>query len=299
MKGRWIVNILMFALLIGGGIFALTINDKAPEKNSTQYEVSNLKLSDFNEININFPGRAKTSFKLSKNGWKMIAPYQTRADEFYVYRILSLLAAKSSEKLSANDLGKYGLDQPRLKITFSSSTLNEEFLFGTYNPITEDQYLFYNGNIFIINGGYSETASYQPLELIDKKPIASYEEIEGFDFSRLEQWQAVGLKLAFTKNTWSASAGDLIITQDDMRDWFELTWDAIPSKSLEFYKLDPRIGYKSFDVLLRGNKKVTFYRIQESPELLLLRKDENLLYHFPGDLGFTMLNPNVSKKEEK
>lgn len=298
MKGRWIVNILMFILLIGGGIFALTINDKAPQK-SSKYEISNLKLSDFNEVNINFPGRAKTSFKLGENGWKMVAPYQTRADEFYVYRILSLLAAKSSEKLSANDLGKYGLDQPRLKITFSGPTLNEEFLFGTYNPITEDQYLFYNGSVFIINGGYSETASYQPLELIDKKPVASYEEIEGFDFSRLEQWQAVALKLAVKKNTWSASDGDLIITQEDMRDWFELTWDGIPSKSLEFYKLDPRIGHKSFDILLKGNKKVTFYRIQESPELLLLRKDENLLYHFPGDLGFTMLNPNVSKKEEK
>ena len=298
MKGRWIVNILMFALLIGGGIFALTINDKAPEK-STQYEISNLKLSDFNEVNINFPGRAKTSFKLSKNGWKMVAPYQTRADEFYVYRILSLLAAKSSEKLSANDLGKYGLDQPRLKITFSNSTLNEEFLFGTYNPITEDQYIFYNGDVFIINGGYSETASYQPLELIEKRPIAAYEEIEGFDFSRLEQWQVVGLKLAIKNNTWNASSDDLIVTQEDMRDWFELTWDSIPSKSLEFYKLDPRIGHKSFDILLKGNKKVTFYRIQESPELLILRKDENLLYHFPGDLGFTMLNPNVSKKEEK
>ena len=59
------------------------------------------------------------------------------------------------------------------------------------------------------------------------------------------------------------------------------------------------VGHKSFDVLLKGNKKITFYRIQESPELLILRKDENLLYHFPGDLGFTMLNPNVSKKEEK
>ena len=158
MKGRWIVNIFMFALLIGGAIFALTLNDKALEK-STQYEVSNLKLSDFDEVNINFPGRAKTSFKLGKNGWKMVAPYQTRADEFYVYRILSLLAAKSSEKLSADDLQKYGLDQPRLKIVFSSLTLNEEFLFGTYNPITEDQYIFYNGNVFIINGGYSETAS--------------------------------------------------------------------------------------------------------------------------------------------
>jgi hypothetical protein len=298
MKSRWIVNILMFVLLIGGAIFALTINDKAPKK-STQYEISNLKLSDFDEVNINLPGRAKTSFKLSKNGWKMVAPYQTRADEFYVYRILSLLAAKSSEKLSADDLGRYGLDQPRLKITFSSPTLNEEFLFGTYNPITEDQYIFYNGDVFIINGGYSETASYQPLELIDKRPIAGYEKIEGFDFSRLEQWQSVGLKLAVKNNTWSVSNDDLIITQEDMSDWFELTWNSIPSKSLEFYKLDPRVGHKSFDVLLKGNKKVTFYRIQESPELLILRKGENLLYHFPGDLGFTMLNPNVSKKVEK
>ena len=298
MKSRWIVNILMFVLLIGGAIFALTINDKAPKK-STQYEISNLKLSDFDEVNINFPGRAKTSFKLSKNGWKMVAPYQTRADEFYVYRILSLLAAKSSEKLSADDLGRYGLDQPRLKITFSNPTLNEEFLFGTYNPITEDQYIFYNGDVFIINGGYSETASYQPLELIDKRPIAGYEKIEGFDFSRLEQWQSVGLKLAVKNNTWSVSNDDLIITQEDMREWFELTWNSIPSKSLEFYKLDPRIGHKSFDILLKGNKKVTFYRIQESPELLILRKGENLLYHFPGDLGFTMLNPNVSKKVEK
>ena len=298
MRGRWIVNILMFILLMGGAIFALTINNKAPEK-STQYEISNLKLSDFNEVNINFPSRAKTSFKLSKNGWKMITPYQTRADEFYVYRILSLLAAKSSEKLSSDDLGRYGLDQPRLKITFSSPTLNEEFLFGNYNPITEDQYLFYSGNIFIISGGYSETASYEPLELIDKRPIAAYEEIEEFDFSRLEQWQEVGLKLGVKNNTWSVSGKDLIITQEGIRDWFELAWDSVPSKSLEFYKLDPRIGHKSFDILLKGNKKITFYRIQESPELLLLRKDENLLYHFPGDLGFTMLNPNVSKKEEK
>ena len=105
--------------------------------------------------------------------------------------------------------------------------------------------------------------------------------------------------MSIKNNTWSASGEDLIITQEGMRDWFELAWDSIPSKSLEFYKLDPRIGYKSFDIILKGNKKITFYRIQESPELLLLRKDENLLYHFPGDLGFTMLNPNVSKKEKK
>ena len=51
--------------------------------------------------------------------------------------------------------------------------------------------------------------------------------------------------------------------------------------------------------LLQNNTKLNFYRIQESPELLLFRKDEGLLYHFPSDLGFTMLNPNVQQKEEK
>ena len=32
---------------------------------------------------------------------------------------------------------------------------------------------------------------------------------------------------------------------------------------------------------------------------ILFRKDEGLLYHFPSDLGFTMLNPHVQQKEEK
>ena len=67
--------------------------------------------------------------------------------------------------------------------------------------------------------------------------------------------------------------------------------------SVEPYKMDPRIGYRSFDILFENDKKVTFYRIQESPELTLYRKDEGLLYHFPGDLGFTMLNPHVMIKE--
>ena len=298
MNGRWLVNILMLILLLAGVIYAFTFVNKEPEK-KIGHAISDLKLSDFNEITINFPDRAKTSFKLSANGWLMTAPYEARADELYVYRILSLIATTSSEKLSADDLAKYGLDQPKLKITFTGVKHKEEFLFGTYNPITENQYLFYGGNVFIVNGGFSETSSFEPLELINKTPIASDEKIIGYDFSRLEQWQGAGLKLSLEGGKWKALGLDILVSGADMDEWFNLTWNAIAAKSVEFYKLDPRAGHKSFDVVLHGNKKITFYRIQESPELLLLRKDENLLYHFPGDLGFTMLNPNVIAKEEK
>ena len=42
-------------------------------------------------------------------------------------------------------LKKYGLDQPKLKAVFlnKEKMLKEEFIFGTYNPISENQYIKY------------------------------------------------------------------------------------------------------------------------------------------------------------
>ena len=229
----------------------------------------------------------------------MLSPHKARADELYVYRILSVLATSSLEKLSSDDLSKYGLDQPNLKITFLGNNLKEVFLFGTYNPINEDQYVLYKDNVFLISGGFSETAAFMPTELIEKNPIAKSEKIKSFNFSRLEQWQDSRLKLNNINNAWNVEGKNLLIAQSDVNEWYEMTWKNIPAKSVKPYKMDERIGYKSFDIVLKDNKKLTFYRIEESPELLLFRKDEGLLYHFPSDLGFTMLNPHVQQKEEK
>ena len=296
MKSRWLTNIGLLVIVLITSLYSWTIFQKEPVE-SSKFELTNFKLSDFDELKIDFPSKISTHFKIIDSDWVMLSPYKARADEFYVYRILSLLAASSLEKLSADNLSKYGLDQPDLKITFLGESLNEVILFGTYNPINEDQYVLYNNNVFLISGGFSETASFMPVELIEKNPIAKSEIIKSFDFSRLEQWQDSRLKLNYSNNVWSVEGKSLSIVQFDVNEWYEMTWKNIPAKSVEPYKMDQRVGYKSFDILL-NNKKLTFYRIQESPELLLFRKDEGLLYHFPSDLGFTMLNPHVQQKEE-
>jgi hypothetical protein len=298
MKSRWLINIGLLLLVLVTFFYSWTIFQKDPIK-SSRFELTELKLSDFNELKIDFPSRISTHFKIIDNHWRMLSPHNARADELYVYRILSLLATSSLEKLSTDDLSKYGLDQPSLKMTFLGNDLKEVILFGTYNPINEDQYVLYKDNVFLISGGYSETASFMPVELIEKNPIAKSESIKSFDFSRLEQWQDSRLKLNYSNRIWNVNGKGLLITQSDVNEWYEMTWKNIPAKSVEPYKMDERIGYKSFDILLKDNKKLTFYRIQESPELLLFRKDEKLLYHFPSDLGFTMLNPHVQQKEEK
>lgn len=298
MKNRWLINLGLLFLVLITFSYSWTIFKKEPAQ-SARFELTNLKLSEFNELKIDFPSRISTHFKLIDNHWKMLSPHKARADELYVYRILSLLATSSLEKLSTDNLSKYGLDQPNLKMTFSGNNLKEVFLFGTYNPINEDQYVLYKDNVFLISGGFSETASFMPVELIEKNPVAKYEKIKTFDFSRLEQWQDSRLKLNYVNGAWNVKGKNLKIVQADINEWNEMTWKDIPAKSVEPYKMDERIGFKSFDIVLKNNKKLVFYRIQESPELLLFRKDEGLLYHFPGDLGFTMLNPHVQAKEEK
>jgi len=298
MKSRWLINIGLLLLVLITFFYSWTIFQKEPVE-SIRFELSKFKLSDFNELKIDFPSRISTHFKIVDNHWRMLSPHKARAEELYVYRILSILATSSLEKLSSDDLSKYGLDQPNLKITFLGNNLKEVFLFGTYNPINEDQYVLYKDNVFLISGGFSETAAFMPTELIEKNPIAKSEKIKSFNFSRLEQWQDSRLKLNNINNAWNVEGKNLLITQSDVNEWYEMTWKNIPAKSVRPYKMDERIGYKSFDIVLKDNKKLTFYRIEESPELLLFRKDEGLLYHFPSDLGFTMLNPHVQQKEEK
>ena len=298
MKSRWLINIGLLLLVLITFFYSWTIFQKEPVE-SIRFELSKFKLSDFNELKIDFPSRISTHFKIVDNHWRMLSPHKARAEELYVYRILSVLATSSLEKLSSDDLSKYGLDQPNLKITFLGNNLKEVFLFGTYNPINEDQYVLYKDNVFLISGGFSETAAFMPTELIEKNPIAKSEKIKSFNFSRLEQWQDSRLKLNNINNAWNVEGKNLLITQSDVNEWYEMTWKNIPAKSVKPYKMDERIGYKSFDIVLKDNKKLTFYRIEESPELLLFRKDEGLLYHFPSDLGFTMLNPHVQQKEEK
>jgi hypothetical protein len=60
------------------------------------------------------------------------------------------------------------------------------------------------------------------------------------------------------------------------------------------YTPDRKQTYPSFEIKMADGSKVHFDKIQESPDLLLARPDEGLIYHFPSDVGFSMLNPPLN-----
>ena len=295
MKNRWVINIILLVIVLSISLFLFLKPSEIKQKK--QFAISAFNLSDFDSIKVDFPSRASVILKKRIESWEMLEPIKGRADQFSVQKIISIVATSSSEKLPSNDLAKYGLDKPIVKLKLIHKGLEEEFIFGTYNSVTEDQYLLYKDNVYLISSAYSEVASTQPIELIDKSPLSQSEKIRDFDFSRLEQWQSKRLKVTRNNNEWTANEGNSL-KQSEMAEWFDMTWVKNPAKSVEKSSIDLRVPHKSFDIHTTDGKKITFIRLQESPETQLYRVDEGLLYHFGSDIGFTMLNPPIEQSKK-
>jgi hypothetical protein len=294
MKKRWLLNLILLAVVAGLVTF-LYMRPKPEAAKDSSYEVSSYKMAEFNTIKVEFPAKAALTFEKTDNFWYLTAPHKTRADQASVQRILSIIAATSREKLSASDLEKFGLHQPSLKLTLYRDKTNfEEFLFGTHSPLTDEQYVSHKDAVYLISNSYGEAASIQTLELIDKAPLKPTEKVAGFDFGRLEQWEATGLSLDMVDGKWKVSLANAKPTQNELNEWADYSWIHTRAKSVDFYTPDRKITYPSFQIKMADGSKVHFDKIQESPELIIARPDEGLVYHFPQDEGFVMLNPPIN-----
>jgi len=294
MKKRWLLNLVMLSIVAGLVAF-LYLRPKQSAEQDAVYEISAYKLAEFNEISVEFPARAAISFEKVSGLWRISAPIKMRADQTSVQRILSIIAAKSKEKITSVDLEKFGLTNPELKLKLFRDKNNvEEFTFGTHNPVTDEQYVSHRNVVYLLSNGYAEAASTQLIEFIDKAPLKPTEKVAGFDLSHLEQWQESKLNVDLVNGKWKASIAVAKPQQNEMNEWLEFSWIHNPAKSVEIYTPDRKISYPYFEIKLTDGTKVHFDKIQESPDLVLARPDEGLIYNFPSDAGFTMLNPPIN-----
>ena len=295
MKNRWLLNLIMLALVAGLVAF-LYLRPHANTAEAALYEVTTLKLADFNSIKVEFPTQAPTTFEKVDGLWRMTAPYKTRADQLSVQRILSIIAAKSADKFAASDLEKFGLNNPQLRLKLSGASGAEEFIFGTFNTVTDNQYVAYKDGVYLLPSNYAEAAATQATELIDKTPLSTGDakQISGINFARLEQWEESAMTVDLADGKWKTNITKAKITQNEMNEWLDFSWKQAQAKKVELYKPDRKITYPSLEIKLIDGKIIHFDKIQESPDLLLGRPDEGILYHFANDVGFTMLNPPLN-----
>ena len=292
MKSRWIVNLVLLVLVAGIAAF-LYLRPKPVESNVPKsYTLSTLDPNSFKRLSIEAPGKKPVLLEKQQGRWHLVEPVQGRADLAAVGRVLSLAIATSQDKFPATDLTRFGLDNPALKVRID----DQEFSFGMYHPVSGDQFIAYKDAVYVLPTMFSEGATMQPLEFLDKRPLDLNEEVAGFDFSGLEQWEKTRLSMPLQNGKWKVSTPSAKPKQDELNDWFSSNWQNLQAKSVEPFTPD-RETHPYFTVKLKNGKTIRFIKMQESPDLLLVREDEQLQYHFPQDIGFVILNPPVGYKE--
>lgn len=294
MKSRWILNLVLLLLVAGIAAF-LYLRPKPVEQSAQMFTLSKLDPNSFSHVSIALPGKAPVQLEKQQDRWAMTQPYQGRADLAMVGRVLSVAVATTKEKLPATDLGRFGLDNPTLKVKID----NEEFSFGMYHPVTGEQFVAYKDAVYVLPTIYSEGASTQPLELLDKHVLNEEEQqIVGFDFSKLEQWEATGMLVDMQKDgKWKITPEKGKYSQDEINEWYASNWQNVTAKSVEPWKPDHQ-PHPYVTLKLKNGKTLRLDKIQESPELLIAREDLQILYHLPQDAGFVMLNPPAGFRPE-
>jgi hypothetical protein len=292
MRSRWLLNLALLVLVAGVSLF-LYLRPKPVDHTPQTFTLSALDPQSISHLSIEVPTKKPVLLERQQGRWRLVQPVQGRADVTAIGQVLSVAVAVSKEKFPAVDLARFGLDTPSLKVHVD----DQEFSFGMYNPVSGDQFIAYKDAVYTLPTVYSESATIQPLEFLDKQPLDVNEEIAGFDFSALEQWEKTRLSLDMQKDgKWKISAATAKPNQDEINQWFSEYWRHLDVKSVEPFKPDSQ-PHPYFLVKLKNGKTIRFIKMQESPELLLVREDEQMQYHIPQDTGFGLLNPPVGYKE--
>ncbi|MDR2220758.1 MAG: DUF4340 domain-containing protein [Methylobacillus sp.] len=288
MKSRWLVNLALLAVIVGLGIF-LYLTPKKEETATDVIKVSAINSSAINKITIEFPAKNPVVFEKQDGHWRLVQPYTARAGEEVIGKLLAVLDADSTDKFDTADLARYGLNQPSLRLELN----DKEMLFGTTNPVNDRQYIAFENAIYLVSTQFYDVAGTQIVEMLDKHLIAPGEEVVGFDFSHLEQWEETGLVVERDGANWKVSIPNAKPAPGELDDWFGDGWKTLRANSVEPYTFDSRKTYPYFEIILKDGKRIHVDKQLESPELVLARPDEGMAYHYAADLGFTLLNPPV------
>lgn len=274
MRARIWLNLGLAALVI---VLALLLWFKPKPVTQPEFKLTTLTSASIDRIAIDKPGQPAIMLQKTPAGWRLIAPFEARADEEMVRRVLEITAAASLQRLPATDLGRFQLDQPLLRLALN----NQEISFGMQNPLTGEVYAASQGNVYPIAPRYLAHALKIPADFAARALLAAEEKPAGFEFTNLTFKQRDDGKwlTAPDKPDWS---------QDDLNRWVD-EWRHASSLLTQPYDGTP--AKESLTLRLRDGKIISCKILRHEPEFVLLREDEKLQYHFPADIGKHLLHP--------
>lgn len=271
MKAGWILNLVLFTAVAGLGLFFYF---KPKSAGPPEFALSQLQAHEVKHVKIE---RQNAALALERRGenWYISAPFRSRADPIKVQAILDIVSAKSQQRLPAQELARFDLDKPSVRVALDG----QNFSYGTVNTLTREQYVATGGSVYLVPLRYGSSIPAQLSDLAGRQLLADDEAPVRFELPALTVAQQNG--------KWITQP-DLKLTQDELNQWVQEWRMALASRS------EPEANTQSgqdIRIAMKGGKTVMLKLLQKQPQLVLARTDENMRYYFPGETGNHLLNP--------
>ncbi|WP_297364863.1 hypothetical protein [Acidiferrobacter sp.] len=279
---RGLANAVLLVVAMGLA-WVLWSRPKAPPA-APPPRLAPVKAAAITDITITRPGRPAIRLERIGRHWRLVQPFKARAARFRVEALTDIVDAKPHDRFAVpkGPLGAFGLAPPRAVVTLD----HRRILIGRRRPFGDLRYVLTGHMICLV-----------PAEIIHPRRLTS----DSFLSTRL-----LGKKIhpvAFTlphltvtrhDGIWHAAPSPAQVSNDHINGFVD-AWRYARALSVTRYHGAAAVGRVVIHYHERGSSKsqtphtLVIDILATHPELVLLRPDQGLEYHFPEEIGKRLL----------
>jgi hypothetical protein len=276
MNRQWALNLflLLTVLVLVGVAFFRPGQVKKP----VPHRLTTIDALQVKKITIERPAHDTVILKKTDQQWMLDRPFHARASDFIVSNVLAITKIASLNQLPYNaetDAARYGFEKPKVILFFDK----ERVVFGDTNPLNQQRYVLYHDQVYMISPNAIWAVTHKPSEFIDKRLLEFKESPTAIYFSD-------GKKLELKNGIWVLQPKNKSLATDTLTRLVN-EWRYAGATEVEPYKHAPIQG--TIRVVYKNKRTIELGIIARDPELILLRKDENLQYYFPASAAKRLL----------
>lgn len=278
MKNRWLLNIGLTLLV--GTLILLVLYKPGARKETEGTPLTVLAVDAIQRVRLVRPKQPDIVLQKSGEDWRLTAPRTARANNVRVNDLLRLATTRASARFPSTpaELGKYGLDSPLATLFLDDA----EISFGGMHPLDNQLYVLHGGQVHLIPTSVFRTVAAPQNDFLSTSLIESNTKLVAFKFPGFGLQQNA-------QGAWVRTPELKELGSDQVNRFVE-EWRLARALSTAPYSGKP-IKRRVMLTVTDGERQrmIEFGVLADKPEFILLRKDENLEYSFPEEIGVRLL----------
>lgn len=288
MRNRWLLNLAL--LVVIGALAAALFHTSRSARHPVDTPIGAIAPDAVRRIEIvrrNQPTLVIERSNDGGDGWRLTAPVRARANGFNVDAILRLGNAPSEGRIDAapDTLARYGLDPPEITVRLDDEAIE----FGAMHPLKSQHYVRLRGQVHLVASHHYAQAAGSLNQYVDTRLLEEGRQPVAFELP--------GFRVALADGAWTRQPPDAALSSDRINafvdEWrYARALTVTPSTGPAPKK---RVTI-TFAVHEGASQKLVLGIRARQPELILVRPDEGLEYHFPEDAAKRLLSLTADAK---